>query len=379
MIKSIFLFTRDYHTGLLRGTLTFIDNTLVYFFDKKPRRGPLFVNWVITYKCNAKCSFCNTHELDKALQESMTTEETLRIVREIGESGTWHLSLTGGETLLRKDLDLIIVEAKKYGMFVNLNTNGFLLERKAKMLVNSGADSIIISLDSNQANIHDEIRGIPGLTQALVNGIESVKSLRKRKKPAITLRVVVSKLNYKSLDNIINVFKPKVDKIFFQPIHDGVSIPKFSTKDTTPASNSLFHVKNTKSYMFEAKDRKRFADVFNALIKKHKWLDNLYHREVETFLFDKDTMWDKYKCYAGYYYMVLDPLGRAFPCTFLHSSLDNLRERSVMDVWSGEETKKWRKLIKNKENMCMCWCGISEVNAFLTNKFENKSMQLLQT
>lgn len=376
MIKPIFVFIREYHIGLMRGAITFIDNTLVYFFNKKPKRGPLFLNWNLTYRCNAKCSFCNTHELDRAIPGTITIEENLRIVREIGESGTWHLSLTGGETLLVKDLDLIILEAKKYNMFVNVNTNGFLLAKKAKMLVDSGVDSIIISLDSDQEEIHDDVRCIPGLTQALMKGIETVKSLRNGKYPTITLRVIVSKQNYKSLDNLINVFKSKVDKVAFQPIHDGINVPKFLKTDTY-SDSTLFHAKNTDPYMFEAKDQNRFAEVFNALIKKHKWLDTLYYREVETFLFDKDTVWDKYKCYAGYYYMTIDPHGRTFPCTFFISGLGNLRERSVMDIWSGEETKKWRKLVKNKENTCLCWCGIAEVNAFLTNKFENELIQNL--
>ncbi len=360
----------------MRGAITFIDNTLVYLFDKKPRRGPLFMNWVVTYQCNAKCSFCSTHELNKTLQETMTTEEALRIVREIGESGTWHLSLTGGETILRKDLDLIIIEAKKYGMFVNVNTNGFLLAKKAKMLVDSGVDSIIISLDSDEAKIHDEVRNLPGLTQALVNVIETVKSLRIGKRPAITLRVIVSKRNYKSLGGIIDVFKPIVDKVFFQPIHDGVNVPKFSKKKAS-VTTGLFQVKDTDQYMFEAEDQNRFAEVFNALIKKCKWLDTLFHREVETFLFDKDTLWDKYKCYSGYYYMAINPYGYASPCTFLHQGLGNVRENSVMSVWNGKEAEKWRKFIKNKENTCMCWCGISEVNAFLTNKLENRFVQSL--
>ncbi len=376
MFNDIFLFIKEYHSSLIRGAITFTDNALVFFFNKKLKRGPLFVNLNITYRCNATCSFCNTHELNKANVKTMTTEDVLRIVREIGEFGTWHLSITGGETLLRKDLDVIILEAKKYNMFVNINTNGLLLAGKSKMLADTGVDSITISLDSDQAKTHDEIRGIPGLTQAIVNGIETINSLRNGKKPIITLRVVVSKQNYESLDNIIDVFSQKVDKIFFQPLHDGVNVPKFAKKNAH-ANYSLFKVRDTNKYMFQNKDRSHFAEVFNALIKKHKWLDTLYYRESEIFIFDKDTLWNKYKCYAGYFYMSIDPSGRVSSCPFLDGSLGNVVKHSVMDVWGGEEMKNWRKVIKNKKNECMCWCGISEVNAFLKNKFENRFVQSL--
>ena len=128
-IRTIYEFIKEYHTGFFRGSLTFLDNTLVYLYNKKPSRGPMFVGWNVLFNCNAVCSFCDTHELHKQLDREMTTEEAMSVVRQLGEDGTWHLSLTGGETLLRKDLPQIIKEAKKYGMFVNVNTNGALLAK----------------------------------------------------------------------------------------------------------------------------------------------------------------------------------------------------------------------------------------------------------
>jgi len=370
-IKYYYLFIKEYHTGLLRGALTFLDNTLVYLYDKKPSRGPTFVGWNVLFNCNAVCSFCDTHELHKQLDREMTNEEAMSIVKQLGEAGTWHLSLTGGETLLRKDLPEIIRESKKYGMFVNVNTNGALLAKKAKRLVESGLDTLIISLDSDKPEIHDTAREIPKLTESIFRGIEAVREVQKQNgtnKPEIILRMIISKQNYESIDNYIEKFQHLVDKISIQPIHDGVVAPKF--KDTEKLN--LFHIKETDVYQFEQKDKSNYRKIFNDLFKKYKWLDNKFIREFETYIFDKDAMWEKYKCYAGYYYMVVDPALDTFPCTFFVDKFESLHDHKLMDIWQGEKIKAWRKLVKNKQNTCTCACGIAEVNTILTNKLENK-------
>ena len=367
LFKTIYTFINEYHTGLLRGALTFLDNTLVYLYDKKPSRGPTFVGWNVLFDCNANCSFCDTHELHKQLTREMTHEEAMSIVRQLGEAGTWHLSLTGGETLLRKDLPEIIKEAKKYNMFVNVNTNGALLAKKAKRLVDSGLDSLIISLDSDKPEIHDTAREIPKLTESIFRGIKAVREAQNgQKKPEIVLRMVVSKQNYESIDNYIEKFQHLVDKITIQPIHDGVTVPKFKNNDKL----NLFHIKETDIYQFEQKDRSNYRKVFNDLYTKYSWLDNKFIHEFETFIFDKNAMWEKYKCYAGYYYLVIDPALNTFPCTFFVDKFESLRSHKFMDIWCGDKIKVWRKLVKNKKNTCTCACGIAEVNMVLTPKLK---------
>jgi len=371
-VKAAFDFVKEYHTGISRGIITFLDNTLVYLYNKKPSRGPMFVGWNVLFNCNAKCSFCDTHALHENLDREMTTEEAMSVVRQLGEAGTWHLSLTGGETLLRGDLPEIIKAAKNYGMYVNVNTNGALLAKKAQRLVDSGLDSLIISLDSPDAEMHDSAREIPRLSESIFRGIEAVRKAQQGgKKPEITLRMVVSKQNYESIDDYIQKFRPLVDKIAIQPIHDGVTVPKFKNEDNL----NLFNIKEVDTYQFDAKDRGRFAEVFNGLFEKYSWLDKPFIRDFENFIFDKDAMWEKYKCYAGYYYLVVDPSLETFPCTFFVEKTGNLRQQKLMDVWRGKKMQAWREIVKNKKNTCLCWCGIAEVNAVLTKRLENKVLQ----
>lgn len=368
---------RDYSFTLIRGGLTFLDNTLVYFTNKKPSRGPMFVAWDVTFRCNARCSFCNTHELDKATPREMTTEEALKLVKEMGEAGVWHLSLTGGETLVRKDLIEIIREAKKYGIIVNVNTNGFLLAKHAMNLVESGVDSFTISIDSHKNEVHDEARNIPRLTESIVKGIEEVKKIRKGCKPTVMIRLVVSKQNYDEIDLYIEKYKDVADKIMFHPIHDGVGVPKFLEKQDSITHTGLLNLADTDKdpYQFQIEDRQLFSEKFKNYFKKYKWMNNLFNRDMVKFIFDKDSMWDEYKCYAGYYYLQLDPYGKTFPCQFLFNEVGNVNESGIMNVWKNEKFNQWRHMVKNKQNKCLCWCGMAQVNAVFTKTIDNKLIQ----
>ena len=371
MLRKFSTFLKDYNFTLIKGGFTFFDNLLVYFFDKKPSRGPLCVGWDVTFRCNAKCSFCSTHELDKALSRSMNTTEAMRVVKQLGEAKVWHLSLTGGEPFVRNDLELLILEAKKYKMIVNVNTNGFLLKKYAKMVIDTGVDSITISVDSDKSEVHDKNRVIPGLTEAISQGIDEVKRLRKGNKPRILVRMVISNKNYQCIDNFIKIYEKKADKIIFQPIHDGIEVPKFLKSATFKETPGLLNLKESDPYMFQAKDRNLFAITFNKFMKKYQWMSTNYNKAFELFLFDKDLMWEKYKCYSGYYYMVINPNGEIFPCQFLFNGGGNLREDTVMDVWCSSQMKKWRKIVKNKKNSCLCWCGMAQVDVTL-NHIEHK-------
>jgi len=368
-IKRAASFVKQYHAGFGRGALTFLDNTLVYLYDKKPRRGPMFVGWNLLFNCNATCSFCDTHALHEELDREMTPEEAMSVVHQLGKAGTWHLSLTGGETLMRRDLPEIIKAAKSYGMFVNVNTNGALLKKKAKRLVESGLDSLIISLDSPIAEVHDQAREIPNLSEAIFKGIKAVREAQNgRSKPEITLRMVVSKQNYETIDEYIQKFKPLVEHIQIQPIHDGIEVPKFGAEGNL----NLFNIKKVDDFEFQLSDRSKFQQTMDGLVAKYKWLDTPFVRDFGNFIFDKNAMWDKYKCYAGYYYIVVDPALRTFPCTFFVKDTGSLREKSLMEIWKGDAIKEWRSTVKNKENTCLCWCGFAEVNQTLTNNLERK-------
>jgi len=331
-----------------RGLLTFLDNIMIYMFNKKPRRGPLYIGWDITFRCNAKCPYCDSWK--RKPKKELTTKEALKVIREAGKLKVWVIGFTGGEPLLRNDIFLLIKEARKQKINVNINTNGFFLKKFAKQLIDSGVNSITVSADSHIAEEHDKIRKIK-LFDKLIEGINEINKLRVGNTPKVMVRSVLTKNNYKNAEKYIKFWENKVDEIIFQPLHD-------------KTADSITNVQD-KKMKFIDKDKVEFSNYFNKLMKKHKWLSRIYYKEFPTYLFSKEHMLQKYKCFAGFYYIQLDPYGNVFSCGSLFSKVGNVT-KGLYKVWTSKELTKFRYFVKNKKNTCVCWCTNDVLNVYLT-------------
>lgn len=110
----------------------------------------------VTDRCNFRCFYCMPEEGMSFLPhgEILTYEEVARVVRLTTELGFTSYHLTGGEPLLRKDIDQLIRQMLEIqpGMDLALTTNGVYLPEMAKRLYEAGLRRVNISLDSLDEN-----------------------------------------------------------------------------------------------------------------------------------------------------------------------------------------------------------------------------------
>lgn len=82
---------------------------------------PLWLLAEVTYRCPLHCAFCyNPTDYDKHTQNELSTEQWIKALREARKLGAIQLGISGGEPLLRDDIEDIVVEAKKLGYYSNL-------------------------------------------------------------------------------------------------------------------------------------------------------------------------------------------------------------------------------------------------------------------
>ena len=140
----------------------------------------------VTDRCNYKCFYCKTGLGLKAVPRSrlLTYEEIERLARIFLGMGIRKLRVTGGEPLLRKDLDNLIGRlAALPGLEdLALTTNGFSLSSKAGLLKRAGLNRVTVSLDSLDRERFREMTGqddldrvLEGIRVAQQEGLEPVK------------------------------------------------------------------------------------------------------------------------------------------------------------------------------------------------------------
>ena len=109
----------------------------------------------VTDRCNFRCTYCmpktvfgQDHRfMDR--KELLTFEELERVARVFAELGVEKIRLTGGEPLLRKELETLVERLDSIdGLDLTLTTNASLLARKAEALRAAGLDRVNVSLDS---------------------------------------------------------------------------------------------------------------------------------------------------------------------------------------------------------------------------------------
>lgn len=137
----------------------------------------------LTDRCNFRCFYCLPHgEPPLAPKEQMLSYEEIERAAEIFiELGVEKLRLTGGEPMLRRDLDVIVrkLAALKSGGLCDLalTTNGYFLPDQAQTLKEAGLDRVTVSLDSLRRDVFRRMTGTDVIERVLA-GIEAAKQAR---------------------------------------------------------------------------------------------------------------------------------------------------------------------------------------------------------
>ena len=117
---------------------------------------PFWLLLELTYKCPLHCVFCYNPTNFAHTTNELPTEDWLRVLREARALGAVQLGLSGGEPLLRDDLEVIVAEAHRLGFYINLVTSGVgLNEKRIVALKEAGLDHIQLSFQDSTRDMND--------------------------------------------------------------------------------------------------------------------------------------------------------------------------------------------------------------------------------
>lgn len=163
---------------------------------------PLWLLAEVTYRCPLHCAFCyNPTDYVSHTQNELTTEEWLRALREARKMGALQLGISGGEPLLRDDIEEIVAEAGSLGYYSNLITSGVgLTEKRIAEFKRGGLDHI-------QLSMHD-------ITKEINNFITDTNTFQLKQKVAamikdygypMVLNVVIHRYNIEHIGEILEM------------------------------------------------------------------------------------------------------------------------------------------------------------------------------
>src|SRR6187397_462256 len=134
----------------------------------------------ITDRCNFRCVYCMPKEVygrDYAFlprRDLLTFEEIARLARVFAGLGVEKIRLTGGEPLIRRDVEhLVEMLAEIPGLDLTLTTNGAVLSQKAQALRDAGLARITVSLDSLDDDVFRAMNDVDFPVQTVLEGLDA--------------------------------------------------------------------------------------------------------------------------------------------------------------------------------------------------------------
>ncbi len=285
---------------------------------------PYLVALNLTRRCNLKCAHCY---LDAGARleggpDELDTDEVKDLLDDIAAIGDGTMVvLTGGEPLLRRDLDVLARHATDCGLMVVVGTNGMMLDdARIARLVDAGIKGVGISLDSLNPEYHDNFRGAPGAWRKTMAGIDACR----RAGLALQLHFSVTDDNAGELDDII-AFARSVEamvlNIFF-----------------LVCTGRGEKVTNISRETYEAVLRRvtRAAHDIDDLMVRAKCAPHFKRMAVEL-----DPEWpitlahgyDAGGCLAGTRYCRVTPEGAVTACPYIEDPAGLIREQSFARIW----------------------------------------------
>ncbi|HSD61567.1 MAG TPA: pyrroloquinoline quinone biosynthesis protein PqqE [Burkholderiales bacterium] len=162
---------------------------------------PLWLLAEVTYRCPLHCVFCYNPVDYTRFGPELATDEWLKILREGREIGCTQLGFSGGEPLLRDDLEVMVAEARRLGYYTNLITSGVgLTEERLKRFKEAGLDHIQLSFQDSTRELNDFLSH----TRTFDYKSKVAKLIKQHEYPMV-LNVVLHRLNIDHIEAILDM------------------------------------------------------------------------------------------------------------------------------------------------------------------------------
>ena len=283
---------------------------------------PLTLIAELTYRCPLRCPYCSnpTDYGSSRYRQELTTEYWLDTIRQAANLGVLQLGFTGGEPLVRQDLEAMVETAAATGIYTSLITAGTLLTKdRATKLRDCGLDHIQISIQDSLAAKSDYIAGIPSFEQKL-----TAARLVKQLGLPLTINVVLHRHNLDRIAEIIELCKTlEADRVeLANTQYYGWALANRDALLPTPKQ------------LEKAQQAVAIAKLAEGIAQQEKY----FPMGVVYVLPDYYEQYPK-PCMGGWGQrtMVIAPNGNVLPCQVAASipelDFDNVCERSLNWIW----------------------------------------------
>jgi MoaA/NifB/PqqE/SkfB family radical SAM enzyme len=306
------------------------------------KRYPQSTDFAVTSKCPYNCPFCS---YGRRIKKDLTTKQIIDIINQLKDLRCSILGITGGEPLLRKDLEEII-KAASPEMFTILFTSGYkLTPERVKTLKKAGIECVTLGLEYSNPEKQDEIRGLKGSFKYVENAIKICNESEIF--TSIATIGTKEKIRNGELERILQLSKKwNVNEIrLISPVATG---------------NWAGHI-----------DQMLGPQEFKHLREFHIKQNKTHTTPIITWISFFESP-EFFGCLTGYKYVFIDASGEVCPCDQTPLSFGNVTKEPLKEIW-----KRMGKSFPRPRLNCL----MNEISLKIDNKIlplpPNKSEEII--
>lgn len=288
-------------------------------------QAPYLIALNLTERCNLACDHCylDARVMKEGATDELDTDELKQVLDSIAQVGPEALVvLTGGEPLLRRDIEELAAHASGLGLMVVIGSNGILLTpERIERLIKAGVAGIGLSIDSLDPGKHDTFRGRKGAWQKTMASVDACVEAGL----PFQIHFSVTDDTADEIDDMVAFARDAgalVLNVFFMVCtgrgekYSDISPEKYETVLRRVAQAA----RDEKRLMVRAKCAPHFKRI--AIEMDPDWPITAAHG------------YDAGGCIAATRYARITPNGTVTACPYMETSAGSVRDRPFADIWA---------------------------------------------
>ncbi|MFA7238559.1 MAG: radical SAM protein [Sulfuricellaceae bacterium] len=283
----------------------------------------------LTKRCNLACAHCymDAETMKHGDRNELTTVEVCSLLDDIAARSTETMVvLTGGEPMMRGDLEELVAHGTGRGLAMVVGTNGVALtDKRVQSLKAAGAMGAGISVDSLDPEKHDAFRGLSGAWEKTMQGIEACK----RHGMPFQIHFSVTESNADEVPGMIDFARAsgaRVLNVFFLVCTGRGE----SMSDISPIT-----YERVLNQLVAAQEQSRDLLIRARCAPHYKRI--AYQRNPQSTL-TRAAGYEGGGCLAGIHYCRITPEGGVTACPYIPDEEGNIRDAKFWDIWNQSPT-----------------------------------------
>jgi len=289
---------------------------------------------ITTYRCNAHCQMCHTWKNPSKIEEEISVEVMDKI-----PPGYKRLNITGGEPMLRKDIEEIVAVLDKKTDGLEISTNGYFTDRIVNIAKKFPNIHVRVSIEG-LPKLNDELRGIK---DGFDHGLRTVLRLKEIGLKNVGFSIVISDRNAKDLLDLYDLMAFMDMEFASATMHNSF----YFFRNDNKIENLEVVTEETQKFIRALLTSKRK----NLRMRIKDWFRAYFNLGILNYM-EGNT--HPLPCGAGTDLFLLDPYGNVLACNGSDELwiMGNLKKRDFDEIWHSEQAELVRKKTKNCTKNC---------------------------